>query len=122
MTSMFTRRLIEQPTAFPTDPPGGVLVDDDIRRLALRGMIDGFREESLQPASYDLGLGELYFADGSYRAFRTPTDRSLKLKFGEFILLTSLECLSLPDDVVAHAGLVSGRAQSRPGVAVQPAD
>jgi len=43
---------------------------------------------------------------------RTPTDRSLKLKFGEFILLTSLECLSLPDDVVAHAGLVSGRAQS----------
>ena len=109
---MFSRSLMELATAFPAAPPGGVLVDEDIRRLAKKGMITTFREGSLQPASYDLGLGDLYFADGSYRAFHDPTNQSLTLKFGEFILLTSLECLSLPDDVVAHAGLVSGRAQS----------
>jgi len=75
-------------------------------------MITPVIEGSIQPASYDLGLGDLYCAGGRYTTFRDEGTMSLQLKFGDFVLLTSYECLSLPDDVVAHAGLVSRRAQS----------
>lgn len=110
--SQVPRRLLELPTAFPDAAPGGVLIDKDIQRLALQGMITPVLDASIQPASYDLGLGDLYCAKGRYTAFSDEKALSLTLRFGEFVLLTSMECLSLPDDVVAHAGLVSRHAQS----------
>lgn len=109
--SLLARKISTVPTAFANEPLGGVLVADDIRKLAANGMISDYSEDGLQPASYDLALGHLYYADGCYRDFDEQPIESLTLRFGEFVLVTSLECLSLPDDVVAHAGLVSRRAQ-----------
>jgi deoxycytidine triphosphate deaminase len=99
--------------AFSSEPLGAVLCDSEIRRLVEdHGLITGFREGSLQPASYDLALGREYFTQGAHRMLNDDGDvRSITLESGQFVLVTSTECLKVPDDVVGHAGLVSKWAQ-----------
>ena len=96
---------------YPEDGGGGVLTDVEIRRLAAEGMISDFLEGSLQSASYDLRLGSECYTRGETLKLNEEEHPSHRLEPGQFILLTSLECLNLPDDVVGHAGLISRWAQ-----------
>lgn len=102
--------MTEPAAAFQGQPLGGVLIDDDIRRLAESvGLISDFDEDSLQPASYDLRLGSECFVRGETQWLEET--RSCTLASGEFIIVTSREELVLPLDVVGRAGLISSWAQ-----------
>lgn len=91
---------------------GAVLTDIEIRELVKRsGLISDFEEVLLKGASYDLRLGNEYSTSGRLRKL-SEREPSCKLEPGQFILLTSLEHLKLPDYVVGHAGLMSKWAQS----------
>jgi dCTP deaminase len=103
--------VIDLVAAFEGRPPGAVLIDEEIRRLADEAkLISDFAEDSLQPASYDLRLGSEYFLGGA-RQRLSSEQRSCALASGEFMLVTSREELTLPLDVVARAGLISHWAQ-----------
>jgi deoxycytidine triphosphate deaminase len=91
--------------------PGAVLTDLAISRLVSeRGLISDFHESSLQGASYDLRLGSEFFTRGKHSVL-TEQQPSHRLDPGQFILLTSQECLTMPLDIVGHAGLMSKWAQ-----------
>src|SRR4051794_39785560 len=91
---------------------GAVLIDEDIKRLSTESsLISPFDEHLLRGASYDLRLGKEFSTAGQHRELGNGT-LSCKLEPGQFILLTSLERLKLPRDVVGHAGLISKWAQS----------
>jgi deoxycytidine triphosphate deaminase len=99
------------PPGFPAQDGGAVLTDTEIQRLVdERGLISDFLVGSLSGASYDLRLGRECFTGGEMRML-TDDLPSVRLEPGQFILLTSLECLTLPDDVAGHAGLISRWAQ-----------
>jgi dCTP deaminase len=96
---------------FSGEPSGAVLTDTQIQRLVQeRELISDFVPGSLQGASYDLRLGREYFTRGQLHMLKDDAP-SVRLEPGQFVLLTSLECLKLPDDVVGHAGLISRWAQ-----------
>jgi dCTP deaminase len=101
----------EGASAFSEAPLGAVLTDVEIRRLVEEAeLISEFVEGSLSGASYDLRLGHECFTRGEHRMLSVDSP-SHRLGPGQFILLTSLECLRLPDDVVGRAGLISRWAQ-----------
>jgi dCTP deaminase len=84
-----------------------VLVDRNIRELVnSNGLVEPFDESCLQAASYDLRVGRQYVRGGQVEllADSAPTYR---LEPGDFAILTSLESLNLPLNIVGHNGLVS---------------
>jgi dCTP deaminase len=97
--------------AFPDHALGAVLTDGEILRLVGdHRLIEPFEKGSLQLASYDMRLGPQCSTEGLHRTLKED-DPSYRLEPGQFILLTSLERLRLPKDVVARAGLISRWAQ-----------
>lgn len=96
-----------------------LLNDSDIRRLSTdKRIIYPFREDQLQPASYDvtLGFGIVRFVGQGiidaatkvltggldYYDYRIPDDGSYILDPGEFILGSTYESVSLPSNIAAR--------------------
>lgn len=96
-----------------------LLPDHRIRELCQKhAMVVPFSEDQLNPASYDLLLGDLIMVE----AVETPTMQPLNigdrtetnpfwLKPGEFILAQTKELFNIPDDVAAQFVLKSSRAR-----------
>lgn len=84
-----------------------VLVDSEIRRLvSSKGLIDPFDDASLQGASYDMRLGRRYVRDGELRLL-TEESPTLVVRPGDFVLLSTLEQLRMPLNLVGHNGIMS---------------
>mgnify|MGYP003338991775 FL=1 len=95
-----------------------VLPDWMIRAAALQGMISPFREEQLNPASYDLLLGDellIESAEGPelkrYPLADHDERRPYLLVPGQFVLAHTQETFALPDWVSAQFLLKSSRAR-----------
>ena len=89
---------------------GAVLSGSEIEVLAHEAdLLDKFDPESLKGASYDLHLGTEYATDGRRKSLAPGED--LILEPGQFVLLKTTERLSLPTDLIGHAGLASHWAQ-----------
>ena len=90
-----------------------VLSDQTIRRLAEDGMIRGFHEEGLQPASYDMRLfptilvSPTRYESGHMVELTQETDNMYALDTGRFVGVLTEESLSMPLDVSARFGLRS---------------
>lgn len=99
-----------------------VLADVDIAREVWKGDldIDPYKEENLQPASYDLTLGNSFKREkGGDRQRRSQSIRSgpaerrevdadtVEIQPGEFVLGHTEEIVSLPDHITAE---VKGRS------------
>jgi dCTP deaminase len=99
--------------------PSSVLSDGTIRRLIEEGSItiDPWEPSLVQPASVDLRLGNSFRVFHNYRAsaidLREPPhnltephligpDEPFVIHPGEFCLGTTLETVTLPDDIVAR--------------------
>src|ERR671932_561456 len=96
-----------------------ILSDATIRRLLAEGriVIDPLEEAHIQPASVDVRLGSTFLTfrrhttsdidpwatnDGLMDRVTVPEGEPFILHPGEFVLGTTLERLTLPDDVVAR--------------------
>ncbi|MDR1015870.1 MAG: dCTP deaminase [Coriobacteriales bacterium] len=95
------------------------LSDVDIRQQIAAGrvVLDPFNPQDIQPASIDVHLGEQFrvFRQSRY-AFIDPTkeqedltelvcasvERPFILHPGEFVLGTTAECVTIPDDILAR--------------------
>jgi dCTP deaminase len=89
-----------------------------IAAAAERGMISPFRTEQLNPASYDLLLGDdlLIEQAGSTELVRYPLaghsqEKPYLLVPGQFVLASTLETFALPNWVAAKFVLKSSRAR-----------
>jgi dCTP deaminase len=95
-----------------------VLPDWMIKAAALQGMIQPFNEEQLNPASYDLLLGDellIESAEGPelrpYPLASHSEERPYLLVPGQFVLASTRETFALPDFVAARFVLKSSRAR-----------
>ncbi len=96
-----------------------ILSDGTLRRLLAEGRlrIEPLDSSQIQPASVDVRLGDAFLAfrrhavasidprkvdDALMERVTVPTDQPFILHPGEFVLGTTLERLTLPDDVVAR--------------------
>lgn len=70
-------------------------------------IIDPFYEPSLQPASYDLRIGKRLLVSGEENEIDMEKKLSMTLKAGQFALLTSLEKITISNDIAGHIGMKS---------------
>lgn len=104
---------------------GAVLLSNEIERHAREyQMIDEFDEECLEPASYNLRLGEQYRVEGKTRILDNK-NRYLTIRPYEVVVLSTYERLNLPRFIIGrwnlrvsdvYEGLLwTGGAQVDPG-------
>ncbi|MFZ8904041.1 MAG: dCTP deaminase [bacterium] len=92
------------------------MIDTRIEELAIKGMIEPFHSECVQPCSYDVHLGDLLLVE-TENGFRKQdiskhTDKDpLQMPPGCFVLGETVEYLRIPRNVEAHLHLVSSRAR-----------
>lgn len=68
---------------------------------------EGFRQDRLQPGSYDIALGTEAFVTSTTEKIAVDKRGVLVLQPGEFSLVISHEVLSLPLNVAGHIGIRS---------------
>lgn len=88
-----------------------VLSDEAIKQLvASNNMIVPFEILSLQGASYDMRLGELIVAAGVPKHI-SRQHGGHTLAPGDFVVVTTLESLRLPINIIGHNGIMSSWAR-----------
>lgn len=93
------------------------MIDKEIRELCLNHkMVEPFYEESLQPCSIDVHLGENIILETwwGWKALslsQMDEECPFMMPPGAFLLAETEEYVHLPDNVEAHLHLVSSRAR-----------
>jgi dCTP deaminase len=98
---------------------GAILPDLEIERLSQeQAMIVPYNPDQLNPASYDVRLGNELMIESvvSPEYVRTPikgftAENPWMLKPGQFCLASTEEILNMPDDVAGHFALKSSRGR-----------
>ena len=83
-----------------------ILPDWKIRKEIL---IEPFSEESLQPAGYDLRVGEEAYVEG--KVVDVKGEGKVSISPGSYVLVLTLERVKLPDDVMGDMKLRSSLAR-----------
>ena len=86
-----------------------ILVDEEIKEAVSNGEVKiiGFSDKCLQPASYDLRVGEEAFTSSSGQIINTKSDGFLEIQPGDFALVMTHEKLSIPSHMLGRFGLRS---------------
>lgn len=86
-----------------------ILVDTQIKAAIESGeiILENFSENSLQPASYDMRIGEEGFTSDSKVVTNIKEKGVLVLKRGDFGVVSTHEIIELPSDYTARIGLRS---------------
>jgi dCTP deaminase len=86
-----------------------ILVDEEIKEAVNNGEIEfnDFSEECLQPASYDLRVGEEGFTLSAGRTINIQNEGVLEIQPGDFALVMTHEKLRLPTNMLGRFGLRS---------------
>ena len=86
-----------------------LLSDSEIKETMERGEIkmEFYEPKMLQPASYDMRIGKRLLVSGNERELDLEKAGSFNLKAGEFALLTTVENITLSNNIVGHIGLKS---------------
>lgn len=90
-----------------------VLVDKEIKEAVNNGEIglSDFSEKCLQPASYDLRVGEEGFTSSAGRVINIQIEGVLEIQPGDFALVMTHEKLRLPNAMLGRFGLRSEYAR-----------
>lgn len=90
-----------------------MMTDTEIRRArdAAEIAIEPFKEDSLQPASYDLRVGKQAFASSSKQTLDVSARGVLVIDPGEFAVLETLEEVKFDSQTAAQIGLRSEYAR-----------
>jgi len=71
-----------------------------------RDLIRNWDQSCVEGASYDMRLGADIYRNGQHSTLNSE-NASIKIEPGEFVTLSSLEHLKIPNDLVGHNGLSS---------------
>ncbi|MHC1610637.1 MAG: dCTP deaminase [Candidatus Methanospirareceae archaeon] len=91
-----------------------LLTDGEIKKKISEGVlkIENFSEDCLEPASYDMRLGEQAFKSRHERGLINIKDSGMiTIEPGEFTILTTHERIELPKNIAGHIGLRSHYAR-----------
>lgn len=93
-----------------------ILVDRQIRKLALEGMIQPFEPKMLNPASLDIRVGDTAVLETSrgqkdINLWEYSKSKAYGLLPGECVLVASLEIFNMPSNVAGEFKLKSSRGR-----------
>ena len=95
-----------------------ILADWQITARATGGMITPFDREQINPASYDVRLGDVLLLESAEGPDLVPyplrghtLENPYLLRPGQFVLAHTVEVFNLPDDIAAQFMLKSSRAR-----------
>jgi len=91
-----------------------ILVDEEIKEAVNNGEIEeftNFSEECLQPASYDLRVGEEGYTTSAGKVINIKNEGELKIQPGDFALVMTHEKLKLRTNMLGRFGLRSAYAR-----------
>jgi len=90
-----------------------LMTGGDIREARDSGelVIENFDERSIQPASYDMRLGEEAITSSRREKLKPAEKGLLTISPGDFALVTTHEVISLPTTIAGHIGLRSAYAK-----------
>lgn len=91
-----------------------ILVDEEIKEAVKNGEIvefTNFSEGCLQPASYDLRVGEEGFTTSAGTIINIKNEEELQIQPGDFALVITHEKLKLPANMLGRFGLRSAYAR-----------
>ena len=95
-----------------------ILADWQITARATGGMIAPFDREQINPASYDVRLGDVLLIESAEGPDLVPyplgghtQENPYLLRTGQFVLAHTIEIFNLPDDIAAQFMLKSSRAR-----------
>ena len=86
-----------------------ILIDKEIKKAVYNGEIEisDFTVKCLQPASYDLRIGEEGFAVSVGNIINIQNEGEFSIQPGDFVLLITHEKLRLPSNILGRFGLRS---------------
>lgn len=92
------------------------MIDIRIEELGIKGMINPFHSECVQPCSYDVHLGENLLVETEHGFQKASLaghseKNPLYMPPGLFLLGETIEYFQIPNNVEAHFHLVSSRAR-----------
>ena len=95
-----------------------IISDWQIRSRCEGGMVQGYSDELINPASLDVRLGNTLLIESAqspelvpYPLDRHSGDNPYELRPGQFCLAQTIEVFNLPDDIAAQFMLKSSRAR-----------
>ena len=95
-----------------------ILSDWEIKSRCIGGMVEGFDEALINPASLDVRLGGTLLIESAespelvpYPLHRHDAENPYELKPGQFVLAETIEVFNLPNDIAAQFMLKSSRAR-----------
>src|SRR5437867_821815 len=100
----------------------GTLVDHEIMRARRRGLlkIDPFDQDSLQPATYDLRVGDQAVISTSSKVVDLREHRPMLIEPGAMAIVQSLETIELSRRIAGRVGPKTGLLRRGIFVAVGP--
>jgi dCTP deaminase len=94
------------------------LSDWEIRSRCVGGMVEGYSDKLINPASLDVRLGEMLLIESAqsrelvpYPLERHSEADPYELRSGQFCLAETLEVFHIPNDIAAEFRLKSSRAR-----------
>lgn len=95
-----------------------ILADHEINALAIKGMVQNYKIDLINPASIDLRLGNMVMLESVTSHQMIPLDIShytvehpYELVPGQFILAQTMETFNMPEDIAGLFFLKSSRAR-----------
>jgi dCTP deaminase len=95
-----------------------ILSDSQIRSRCEGGMVEGYSDELINPASLDVRLGDTLLIESAQSPELVPyplgghsEDDPYELKPGQFCLAQTMEVFFIPDDIAGEFRLKSSRAR-----------
>ena len=94
------------------------LSDWEIRSRCVGGMVEGYSDKLINPASLDVRLGEMLLIESAqsrelvpYPLERHSEEQPYELRPGQFCLAQTQEVFHIPNDIAAEFRLKSSRAR-----------
>jgi dCTP deaminase len=95
-----------------------ILSDWEIRARCMGGMVEGYDDALINPASLDVRLGGTLLIESAestalvpYPLHKHTQDNPYLMVPGQFVLAETIETFNLPDDIAAQFMLKSSRAR-----------
>jgi dCTP deaminase len=86
-----------------------LMTDREIKKAIQSNLIrmDNYSPDCLQPTSYDMRVGDRAFLSGNDIEIDVKAEKGIKIKPGQFALITTFENIKMPDTIAGHIGVKS---------------
>jgi len=86
-----------------------LMTDTEIKKAIQDGtlVMQNYSEDQVQPASYDMRIGDRAILSGNEREIDVKTEKGIIVRPGCFAIITTFENIRMPNNIAGHIGVKS---------------